>query len=205
MNDMKIKEFSRLYLTHYTLLENDFLDTIQYVTVSDDNYSTYSPTYLKLLLNICSEIEILLSFLAKEYEPNCKKDGFGCSLVIRQHEPEIKSVNVGIIDEDINFLPWDCERYPEWWTAYNEIKHNRNGLSIDNEQLNFKHANLKNVITSLAALFSLEMFAYRKVASDNNENLFVPIIKSYFTIKNLYWENIKFGKGVVIINDNLYM
>ena len=204
---MTTKEFKRNYISHYLLLEKDFQSTTEYVTVAEDNYDTYSVSYLKLLLTIGSEIDVMLDFLAKLYEPTTTESGFGCSKVILKNEPDIKSLEFQLRSEDISVLPWDCETIPEWWTAYNEIKHNRYepATKFDPTHKYYQYANLKNVIKSLAALLSLELYAYRFIAQRDNEKVFAPTIKSIFTVKNSYWKDIGMGGGYVFIDGNLYI
>lgn len=43
---MNIKEFKRTYINHYLLLEKDFQLTTEYVTIAEDNFETYSASYL---------------------------------------------------------------------------------------------------------------------------------------------------------------
>lgn len=45
---MTTSEFKKNYINHYLLLEKDFQLTTEYVTLSEDNYDTYSVSYLKL-------------------------------------------------------------------------------------------------------------------------------------------------------------
>ena len=203
---MNTTEFEKNYLNHYLLLEKDFKLTTEYVTISEDNYDTYSVSYLKLLLTIGSEIDVMLEFLARLYDPNQKESGFGCSKTILKSEPDIKELVVQLRNESISILPWKCTAIPEWWTAYTEIKHNRyeSAVKFDSIRKYYQYANLRNVLTSLAALFSLELLAYRLIAISNNEQLFVPTIKSIFTIKDSYWKDIVFGGGYVAIDGCLY-
>ncbi len=118
-------ENSENYVNHYLLLEKDFEETKQYVTIAEDNFEAYSVAYLKLLLTIGSEIDVMLEVVAKEYDVNSSENGFGCSKVLLEHEPDVKKLEIMLKDENVTILPWDCDRIPEWWTAYNEIKHNR--------------------------------------------------------------------------------
>jgi hypothetical protein len=66
---MNSKEFKRKYIDHYLLLENDFKKTFDYVSVERNNYDTYSAMYLKLILSIGSEIDILKKLIAKMLNP----------------------------------------------------------------------------------------------------------------------------------------
>ena len=79
---MNLDEFKRNYINHYLLLEKDFQLTTEFVTTSEYNYDTSSVSYLKLLLTIGSEIDVMLEFLAKLYEPDNNETGFGCSKII---------------------------------------------------------------------------------------------------------------------------
>lgn len=188
-------------------MEKDFQSTTEYVTIAEDNYDTYSASYLKLLLTIGSEIDVMLDFLAKLYDPATKESGFGCSKVILKNEPDIKSLEFQLRTEGVTILPWDCATIPEWWTVYNEIKHNRyeQATQFDPTRKYYQYANLRNVINSLAALLSLELYAYRFIAIRDNEKVFAPTIKSIFTVKNSYWKDIGIGGGYVFIDGVLHV
>ena len=204
---MTVDEFKKNFVNHYLLLEKDFQLTTEYVTLSKDNYDTYSVSYLKLLLTIGSEIDVMLEFLAKLYDPATKEMGFGCSKILLKNEPDIKSLEIKLRNEELLIKPWDCEMIPEWWTAYNEIKHNRyeDAIKFDSSRKYYQYANLRNVINALAALLSLELYAYRIISIQNSEKLFVPNVRSIFTVQNLYWKDIGFGSGIIVIDGCLYM
>lgn len=69
----------------------------------------------------------------------------------------------------------------------------------------YQYANQKNVLYSLAALFSLEMYAYRAIAIKNNDEIFVPVIKTMFSIINSHWKDVSIGNGAIVIGENMYM
>lgn len=204
---MTVTEFKKNYINHYLLLEKDFQLTTEYVTLSEDNYNTYSVSYLKLLLTIGSEIDVMLEFLAKLYDPATKETGFSCSKILLTKEPDIKSLELKLRNEELIIKPWDYEKIPDWWTAYNEIKHNRFEVAakFNPSRKYYQYANLKNVIYALSALLSLELYAYRIIAIQNSEKLFVPTIKSIFTVQNSHWKDIGFGNGSVFIDGCLYI
>jgi len=197
---MTTKEFKKDYLRQYRLIEKDFVNTIDFVSISPTNYSTFSPTYLKILLSIGSEIDVLKDFICKSLNTNMKQ--------FNQAEPDFHSVEVDVRSYEITLKPWDtAEQCPDWWTAYNEVKHNRNenASKFDPSKKYFEYANLKNVLTALAGLYSLELLAYKIVADNNNEKVFVPVIHSIFQVNNLYWTNISNGSGYVLMDDSLFM
>lgn len=197
---MTVKEFKRDYLRQYCLIEKDFVNTIDYVSISPNNYSTFSPTYLKILLSIGSEIDVLKDFICKSLNTDMKH--------FNELEPNFHLVEVEVRSEDILLTPWNAdESLPIWWTVYNEVKHNRNENAdkIDSSKKYFEFANLENVISALAGLYSLELLAYKIVADSNGEKVFVPSIRSIFQVKNLYWTDIDNGAGYVFIDGGVYI
>ena len=70
---MNTESFTNLFWRQYVALEREFLISTQYVTVSEDNYKTYSPAYQKLLLSIGSEVDVAIKSFCKEI--NAKYNG----------------------------------------------------------------------------------------------------------------------------------
>lgn len=204
---MTISEFRANYLNHYLLLEQDFKATIDYVTLEENNFTTYSVAYLKLLLTIGSEIDVMLEFLARLYEPNLIVTGFGCSKIILKHEPDIQMLELQVNHKSFSVIPWKANSIPDWWTAYNEIKHNRyeSASKFDPTRKYYQFANLQNVLNALAALLSLELYAYRFIAINEGEQQFVPAIKSIFTVNSSHWKDVEFENGMVLIDGCLYL
>jgi len=60
---MAPQTFSKIFWKQYLLLEKDFLETDEFVTISKANSDTFSTRYTYLFLNICSEIDSI----AEEY------------------------------------------------------------------------------------------------------------------------------------------
>lgn len=204
---MNIKEFEKKYLSYYLLLESDFIETFNYVSVESDNYKAYSNTYLKLLLAIGSEIDVIRKFIVNLFYPSFDEKKQNPNKLLMECFSDIKELEIKFKTTDEVLRPRDYSKEPDWWAAYNEIKHNRLEAAekFDATKKYYQYANLENVILSLAALFSLELFAYKKIAEDTHEKLFVPIIKSIYSINNSCWENIEQGSGMVSIDGVIYM
>lgn len=197
---MTLKEFKRNYLRQYCLIEKDFASTIDYVSISTVNYATFSPAYLKIFLSIGSELDVLKDCICKLLNTDMKH--------FNTVEPDFCSVSVEVRSTELLLTPWNTvDTFPQWWTAYNEVKHNRNenANKFDPAKKYYEYANLENVLSALAGLYSLELLAYKAVAEQNNEKVFVPCIHSIFQVKNLYWDNISNGSGYVFMDGNLYM
>lgn len=213
MNEtITVKEFETQYIEHYKLLENDFKAVFSYITPDEENDNVYSIMFLKQLLSIGSEIDVLRKALAKIYFLcfNEKKDN--AFLKIAERFPDLRKLEVKFKPNDRMLKPWDYPKEPDWWTVYNELKHNR--LTYCNKETMicgnaenkkwYQYANQKNVLLALAALHSLELISFKEISVINNAELPVPKIKSIFKITNSFWKDIQYGDGDIFYNGNLY-
>ena len=203
---MNINEFESNYLKHYLALEEDFIKTIRYVSVSKDNYHTYSIEYLKQLLSIGSEIDVMKKLLANLYAGKVVSDKNVTKTIISADSSILKIEVLSKADNE-TLKPWDLTKEPDWWTAYNEIKHNRQepATMLNNKDKKYyQFANLENTINALAGLLSLEFYAYRIIALACGEIVFVPQINSIFSVTNSYWKDIPNGDGYVYLDGNIY-
>ena len=110
-------------------------------------------------------------------------------------EPDFHLVEVEVRSDSILLTPWNTsDSFPIWWTVYNEVKHNRNEIAdkIDQSKKYYEFANLENVISALAGLYSLELLAYKIVADSTfilkilpNLVRFLPKKVKIFSLKTL--------------------
>lgn len=173
-------EFIQRYWKYYLMLEQNFLDTEQYLSIDELNYKAFSNEYIKQYQTICSEIDVI----AKSYciELN---SGFRGSQInayckcITDNNTDFINRKVKVRDRDIEIYPWKDWTYtteiqdngntkvvsnnPDWWQKYNKIKHNRTTINNETQLPYYKLANQENVINSLAALFQLELYYFRKL------------------------------------------
>ena len=198
---MTSQDFLQTYWRQYLLLENDFIETINFVELSSDNYSTYSSKYLKLLLAIGSEIDVILQAYCSQFDPTYNKEAISDYRVdIKNYElnnsQNIESLNTQkvITYNDIYLSPW-AEWYsndtsPTWWKIYNKVKHDRVGIhefyGIKKES--YKFANLENVLNALAALYQIMLNLYRSIVSPSKQ-VKVPLRGSkLFRLSSNYWD-----------------
>lgn len=177
----------------YRILEDDVVDFLTYIPLEyylgDKRKEIFSPRLAELLIRIGSQIDVFfrnLDFVQKE-NPNIAIDdlNFGHYKKIEKNNRIILSnrkINVLAIKETIApFKDWTEDGKPEWWKAYNHVKHN--GFT------NKEEGNLNNVVESLAALFLLNClhrdtqiklteYGYGKVISYITSQLF-QIHESY--------------------------
>ena len=54
---MNTQEFEKNYWRYYLMLETKFAQTLQYVTLSSDNFDTYSNEYAHLIQTVGAELD----------------------------------------------------------------------------------------------------------------------------------------------------
>lgn len=172
-------------------MEEQFLVTRRYVSFDKKNGKTFSSEFIKLLQAICSEIDVLAKEIAKYKNPNFKikesyiaKWGF---MLVKSY-PFLSNTTVQF-NNDYILSPWKktgyveyynkdhnlcykraegCEN-PEWWRAYNKVKHER--TSIKDKSPNYEQANLKNVVNALGALYILEQIMLSELSKKRNDRI----------------------------------
>ncbi|WP_427813828.1 hypothetical protein ACQKTA_00695 [Enterococcus sp. 22-H-5-01] len=167
---MDKKQYLNFYWQYYLHLEHDFSNTTEFVTLDIANFKTFSIEYQKLLLAIGSECEILFKELC-DFESNSPKK-------MHHYKSKIKSEKLMELDNRVRVINFAKtimlqplgEKWPEvtpyWWRRYNEVKHGRS--------INYKQANLENVLNALASLYLLEEYVHRKIIKKNEIDLIVP-------------------------------
>lgn len=178
MNQSKLSFFVRSYWDYYLELEEEFINTKKYVAFEKANGKTYSLEYLKLMQAVCSEIDNAAKFVASSLDHSFKVDKYTniqkWGYVLQNELPQILKQKV-VFNHDTVIFPWsnwmyemyrdkkkalryrlkDKTKTPEWWSAYNSVKHQRS-MVIDNGKTNYSKANLYNLEQCFAALYVLE-------------------------------------------------
>ena len=172
-------EFCKAHWDYYMLLEEDFLTTRRYITfdlgdnaiysgqdvLNPQNSRCYSIEFIKQYQAICSEVDVLMKSICKEFERSAENMGEYTKIILEKW-PNIKN-QVIIVDDSIELIPflnWKAgEEYrsPDWWSPYNKVKHAR----LDN----IPSANLKNVINALGGLDILENYFVKNLADRDNQ------------------------------------
>ncbi len=138
---------------YYLSLESDVVGLSRYIEFDRENYGTYSTELARVLLATGSEVDALLKKLCKLFSPNRSPNRIDrYKSIVIQHLPSIHKQKVVSRRFELALRPWSNwsgDAQPDWWRAYNLVKHQRN--------LNFKEANLKNVLHSVAGLYLLNI------------------------------------------------
>ncbi len=198
---MTCKEFINLYWSHYIMLEKEFLQMSEYVTISVDNNHTYSNKYLKLILAIGSEVDVAQKLFCNLLDNQNHYDNIeNYRKCIEDNRPEFFEQIVTVFNGEQILKPWDNRDSsnevisPFWWKAYNKCKHKR----VDSGTINnitkeyYKFANLENVINALAGLYQTLLYSYIIIANSESEKIKLPMPSSkIFSLKGNIWDTMQ--------------
>lgn len=156
---------SDVHWDYFLLLEKDLIEIFDYVEPESSNFSTFGPNILKLFLSVCSEIDAVFKDLEKVVDPDCEalrgsrpNIDDHCKFVCEKVRARFNGAEVGYSGSSIKCEPWrswfedppsegeesDRGRNPQWWRAYNKVKHNRAEY--------YELANLGNLVDAFAGL-----------------------------------------------------
>ena len=178
---MNRKEFCKHHWEYYLVLEKDFLQSERYVSfeLGEDylydgiehdncgNSKTFSNEFIKQYQAICSEVDVILKSICLELgnqSENYMKNGY--TPIVLQNWVNINAQKVRFKDLELQpFSNWQQEpnyKSPDWWTPYNNVKHER--------LFNYHKANLKNVLNALAGLYILENYLVKFIGDRDNDS-----------------------------------
>ena len=153
---MDVLEFRKLYWNYYLQLESDFFSYSPYCEIDTANDNAFSIKYLQLLLSVCGEIDSICKTFCKTLDGSLDTDNAGILEyipVLLRNYPTFAGETVRVLGYHYREMqPWKSivKGYvPNWWSRYNAVKHHRD------EKENYKHANQKNAIEALSALYIL--------------------------------------------------
>lgn len=150
-------------LNMFRILETDLIDFLNYIPIDyyigDERKEIYSPKLAELLIRIGSQVDIFFRHydvvhnIFKKFHPNKRFDIANFTIenyrdIERDGTKILSNEKIILLSTNELIKPfefWIDKRYPLWWNAYNNVKHQ--GFK------NKKEGNLFNVIESLSALF----------------------------------------------------
>lgn len=207
---MLCEEFINTYWSQYILLEKEFMATLHYLSLCEENEEAFSQAYVKLLLELGSEIDVAFKQYCANIDPSFNgknmQDYQKCVLtnasdfIVQDVEEKITHRNMRPWNEWTHIPP----RAPYWWNAYNRIKHNRTENSnIDNmEKVSYKFANQKYTLLALAGLYQILVYTYYRLAQNENKRICTPMPGSrLFELKSGMWSDVQFYGDIALYLD----
>ena len=139
----------RLYWNYFIALEKDIEELSRYVEFDKSNFNTFSVRLAHFLLSVSSEVDVVAKALCKEIDNKIEAVNIGdYRKIIMNRFPEMAEEPVFMTRYNLSFMPWESwasKTNPDWWLAYNKVKHTRG------EHYNL--ANLENVLSAISGLF----------------------------------------------------
>ena len=135
---------------YFLAVEADLSACSRYVEFSEENYSSYSNEFAKIIVIAASEIDSILRELCEQINPEAKANNIlqyfdvicGKFQYFNQCEIEVPSSGLRLAP----WNGWSKTASPSWWgQGFNKIKHDRSN--------NFQTANLRNAMCAVGALF----------------------------------------------------
>jgi hypothetical protein len=167
---MNAIDFNKSFWNYYCMLEDRFIELTRYVDLRKSNLVTSSNEIISLLLDVCSEVEILCKAICNVDENNnpMKK----CTKWLLNNINDIGNTKLRIINTDMELLPfqeWKDNKMKElfWWKRYNNVKHDRIN--------NYEDGNFESLLNAFGALYFFEMYYIRQIANDSNIQDFIDV------------------------------
>jgi hypothetical protein len=181
-----------MHWNYFLSTESDVLNLSKYVDFSPSNFDCYSIEITRILFASASEADVIAKAICKIAEPESSADNIiKYQDVITRHFRTIESFKVTMPRFGLEFVPWSNwsrpQTTPDWWTAYNKVKHHRDQ--------HFAMGTLKNCLNSVAGLFSLMFLFYKNQAEDGE----LSPLPQLFDLPETYHSGIAIPEGKIRI------
>ena len=133
---------------YFLALEREYVDAIRYVEPTAAQQSVYSFEFARLLLLLCSELDVVFKVACDKIDPVGGADSIGKYFTCLDAKYNLASEVVRIDRYSTKVVPfenWSVLSPPVWWTAGNKVKHRRHE--------HFELATLGNALHALCGLF----------------------------------------------------
>ncbi|MBI5642356.1 MAG: hypothetical protein HY954_02660 [Deltaproteobacteria bacterium] len=147
-----------LHWNYFLALESDLKHLSRYIEFSEENHKTYSLELAHLLLAAASEVDVVLKGLCKKIQPESEPRNINeYREIVVPRFPKLCEMKMRIPRYGLEIVPWEnwkdgCS--PNWWCAYNDVKHKRDRF--------FSQATLQHTIAAVAGLFVVLLYYTKK-------------------------------------------
>lgn len=145
---------------YFLTLDEDLTRLSRFIEFDQDNFSCFSIECARILLAAASEVDVVAKQICQESIGGSKANNIlEYREVICSRHTKLPEIQVMIPRYGIKLTPWNRwseGENPDWWRAYNKVKHERNA--------HFREASLINTLNSTAGLFTLLLLFHRDLA-----------------------------------------
>lgn len=143
------------YWEYFLALEDDLIKASRFIEFSSDNFNSYSIEFARVILASASEFDVIAKLLCKEISPEKKAENINdYQNIILEAYPKFPTMEINLSRYNIQLKPWEKGENPDWWTSYNNVKHERNNF--------YNEATLINSLDSTAGLLCGLLYLFRK-------------------------------------------
>ncbi|EHA1127621.1 hypothetical protein [Vibrio parahaemolyticus] len=134
----------------FSVLESDLSMVSRYIEFDERNFDTFSPELSKLLLSAGSEVDVIFKHMCARVDASAPRRNILDYYKVINSNSKLKLMlteEIFIPRFGLSFKPfaeWSDEKRPDWWQAYNNVKHDRRN--------SYHQASLQSVLMSLSAL-----------------------------------------------------
>ena len=210
-------QFTDVYWAHYISLEKEFASTLRFVSIDPINDNTYSEAYSKLLLEIGSEVDVVLKEYCKMLQSTFTGDTINqYKSLINSIKPDFGTQEVILLKTGTKVTPWlawtgsitesgDVVNNPYWWKVYNKVKHERTDIgtiALETKEY-YKFANQKYTILALAGLYQILIYIHYELATTEGKQVVTPLPGSrVFELTGGSWNTNQFYRDVAVYVDD---
>ncbi len=154
---------TEIHWNYFLAIEDDLERLSRFVEIDRKNFESFSIEISRILLAAAAEVDVVCKQICKKLNPNSTAENINAYRdEICANYPAIANFEVVLIRYSLSILPWEKWKNPkgdppDWWTAYNKLKHNRH--------TEYHRANLKNALNSVAGLFVMVLYLYKEKAT----------------------------------------
>ena len=133
---------------YFLSLEREVCDCLRYVELVDAHRNVYSFEFSRLLILICSELDVVFKVACHSVSSASNADSIGAYFNVLDKKYNLGSEVVRIDrfgETHRPFKDWNEINPPDWWTAHNKVKHHRHE--------HFDRATLHNTLRAICGLF----------------------------------------------------
>jgi hypothetical protein len=155
---------SRKIESHWNYLlaiEGDLERLSRFIEFDRQNFECFSVEISRILLASGAEVDVVCKQICKKLNPRSTADRIHpYQNEILASYPTIPDFKVLLPRYGLTLTPWSnwnvTNNPPEWWTAYNKIKHHRDA--------EYHQANLQNALNAVGGLFVMVLYLYKEKA-----------------------------------------
>ena len=145
---------------YFLSLEREFVESLRYVELTSRQEEVFSFEFARLLLLLCSELDVVFKVACDHAAPASGADCIGRYFECLDNKYDLRSEEVRVdrySQRVVPFQGWTAQVPPPWWTAGNKVKHRRHE--------HFEQATLGNALKAVSGLFVANLIVLHEQAA----------------------------------------